>query len=75
MTLDEIKSAVDQGRKVYNGHKGYEVIRSKYGEYLIHYRGSEWYIGLTWKDGVTMNGKEEEFFTDDQEMLSHAVGG
>lgn len=62
MTLQEIKNAVDQGLKVFQHHDGYEVIRSDYGEYLIHYRGSEWYIGLTWKDGVTMNGKENEFY-------------
>jgi len=62
MTLDEIKTAVDQGLKVNQHHAGYEVIRSKFGEYLIHWVGSEWYIGLTWQDGQTMNGKEEEFF-------------
>ncbi len=62
MTLDEIKKAVDDGHKVHQHHEGYQVIRSKFGEYLINWVGSDWYIGLTWQDGKTMNGKEDEFY-------------
>lgn len=62
MTLDEIKSAVDKGLKVHQTHEGYQVIKSKFGEYLITYKYNEWCIGLTWRDGVTLNGTEDQFF-------------
>ena len=62
MTLQEIKTALDNGLKVYHQHEGYPVIKDKIGQYLITYKYNDWAICLTWKDGVTMNGKEEEFF-------------
>ena len=34
MTLDFIKQCIDNGLKVYNGNKNYEVIKGKY-EYLV----------------------------------------
>lgn len=33
-----------------------------FGQYLIHSKCNNHYIGLTWRDGETLNGKEEEFF-------------
>ena len=65
MTLEKIKKALADGKAVYWTHKGYEVIRDSVGQYLIVYRRGgkgENCIGLTWTDGVTLNGKEEEFF-------------
>ena len=65
MTLEKIKKALADGKKVYWTHKGYEVIKDSVGQYLIVYhRGGKdmMCIGLTWSDGVTLNGKEEEFF-------------
>ena len=66
MKLEEIKAAVRSGKKVCWASDIYEVK-------LHHFRdGSEnWVvtcipnnhsIGLTWRDGVTMNGKEEQFY-------------
>lgn len=66
MTLEEIKTAVDNGQRVYQTHKGYEVIKDKLGQYLITYKYNDYCIGLTWRDGVTLNGKEEEFFIEEQ---------
>ena len=70
MTLDEIKSAIDSGKRVYQHHKGYEVIKDNLGQYLITYKYNDFCIGLTWRDGVTMNGKEEEFFVGDSYELN-----
>ena len=62
MTLDEIKQAIRDGKKVYWSKESYEVIRDSIGQYLIcHENGN--IIGLTWRDGVTLNGREDQFFT------------
>jgi hypothetical protein len=65
MTLEEIKAAVDAGRPVFWQTRSYRVIRDSAGQYLIAYRHGEscaHYIGLTHQDGVTMNGREAQFF-------------
>jgi len=63
MTLEQIKQAIEDGKKVYWSNPAYEVIKDKIGQYLIHCTLNNHYIGLTWRDGVTLNGKEEDFFT------------
>jgi len=62
MTLSEIKTAIAEGKKVYWGNEGYEVILDGIGQYLIYCEDTQYCIGLTHMDGVTMNGKEEDFF-------------
>jgi hypothetical protein len=62
MTLQEIKDAIKSGKKVHWANTGYKVVCDKNGEYLIVWCGNGSCIGLTWQDGVTMNGKPEEFF-------------
>jgi hypothetical protein len=62
MTLEEIKTAVNAGKKVHWSNTGYEVRKDRYGEYYIIFIHNDNSIGLTWKDGVTMNGKPEDFF-------------
>ena len=61
MTLEEIKEALRTGEQVYWSHPGYQVIKDRLGQFLIKctYNGN--CVGLTHQDGVTMNGKEEEF--------------
>ena len=61
MNLQEIKSAVDAGKIVHWANRGYTVIKDRIGQYLIVFRDGN-AIGLTWRDGVTMNGKPEDFF-------------
>jgi len=65
MTLEEIKAAVDAGKTVHWANDGYRVIKDRIGQYLIAYgegtRDAN-YSGLTWVDGVTMNGKPSEFY-------------
>ena len=69
MNLQEIKQAIEAGKKVYWSNTSYEVIKDKIGQYLIKCtNGSA--IGLTWQDGTTMNGKEKDFFTEEQNIIS-----
>lgn len=60
MTLEEIKTAVESGKVVYWSTILYTVIKDSKGEFLIKCGNS--YIGLTWQDGITLNGKEDQFF-------------
>ena len=62
MNLQEIKDAIAQGKKVHWSNRAYDVIKDKIGQYLIVCNLNDYCIGLTWQDGVTMNGKEEDFF-------------
>lgn len=62
MNLQEIKTAIAEGKKVYWGNSSYEIIGNEKNGYVIkHSQGH--CIGLTWQDGKTLNGKEEDFFT------------
>lgn len=63
MNLDQIKQAIANGKRVYWASPAYSVIRDQFDRYLIHCTINNSYIGLTWLDGVTLNGKEEDFFT------------
>ena len=65
MNLQEIKQAIADGRKVYWSNPSYEVIKDNLGQYLIYRKANEYCIGLTHRDGVTLNGKESEFFVID----------
>ncbi len=61
MTLEEIKCAVESGKKVYWKNQNYEVIKDSIGQWLINCPMTGYCIGLTWRDGVTMNGEPEDF--------------
>lgn len=61
MNLNEIKKAVDSGLSVFWSHDGYEVIKN-HEEYCVKCKRNNHIIGLTWRDGVTMNGEECDFF-------------
>ena len=61
MNLEQIKKAIEMGERVYWEHTGYEVLKDSVNKYFIkHYDGH--IIGLVWDDGVTINGKEDDFF-------------
>ena len=67
MNLQEIKSAIDADKTVHWANDSYVVIKHfpRYPdtpEYLIKCLSNDHCIGLTWKDGVTMNGKEEQCY-------------
>ena len=61
MTLEEIKKAVDSGKKVYWKNDGYIVEKWPSG-YEIVCQQNEHAVGLTWADGVTMSESEEDFY-------------
>jgi len=67
MNVNEIKQAVREGKKVHWSNEAYEVVLShfKSGEeqWLIKCSLNGSCIGLTWTDGITLNGKEEDFYT------------
>lgn len=74
MTLAQIIEAVKAGKKVHWSNPGYQVLFNTGGNpdnprhYLIgwdHGGRNPNYIGLTWTDGVTMNGKEDQFYIGD----------
>lgn len=64
MTLDEIKSAIADGKTVHWKNDSYDVILDSKNQYLISCWRNGSCIGLTWTDGVTMNGKESDFYTE-----------
>jgi len=61
MNITEIIEAIDKGKHVYYLTYAYEVIKDSKGQYLIK-SGNGHCIGLTWVDGITLNGKEEDFY-------------
>lgn len=65
MTLIEIKTAVDAGKRVCWANVGYEIVHDSCDQWLIWCRSNDNYIGLTHSDDVTMNGREDQFFIDD----------
>lgn len=64
MTVEEIKQAVNSGKKVYWTSKDYEIVHNKYDKWLIVCTLNKHAISLTWQDGVTLNGDESEFFVE-----------
>ena len=62
MNLQEIKQAIAEGKTVYCGNSAYKVIKDKIGQYLIVCSLNQYTIGLTWRDGTTLNDKEENFY-------------
>lgn len=65
MKAADIRRALDEGLRVYWVDHSYEVIRGKpSGDYFIRSVGTGHCIGLTHSDGITLNGKESEFFID-----------
>lgn len=62
MTLTEIKTAISLGYKVHWSNPAYVIILDSVGQYLIHCKINDYYIGLTWLDGVTLNGEEHDFY-------------
>ncbi len=85
MTLEEIKQAVLDGKTVHWSNDSYKVLYQPYGTInrLKDDPADRWIIscsnghsiGLTWSDGVTLNGKENDFYIaiSDEERLRQAL--
>ena len=65
MTLEQIKQAVQAGRTVHWASPLYRVICDRLGRFLILCDANQDCIGLTHRDGVTLNGRESQFFEGD----------
>lgn len=74
MNLTEIKKAVDKGRKVYWKNELYSVVKDSLGQYLVKCSANYHCIGLTWKDGKTLNGEETDFYMHDFTVEYQASG-
>jgi hypothetical protein len=61
-SLFDIKEAVLAGKTVHWKTEAYQVVCDSVGQWLIVCQSTKGCWGLTWADGVTMNGKPEEFF-------------
>ena len=62
MNLEEIKASVESGQTVHWASQAYRVIKDNVGQWLIQCDINGYCIGLTRRDGVTMNGEEKQFF-------------
>jgi hypothetical protein len=62
MTLQEIKTAIDNKKEVRWNNDNYHVIKDNIGQYLIICQSNYSVIGLTYNDGITLNGEEKDFF-------------
>ena len=62
MDAQQIRDAIDAGKTVYWHHDGYQVIKDSIGQYLIKCHMNDHYIGLTHKDGITLNGEAKAFY-------------
>ena len=62
MTLLEIKQAIKHGIVVYWSNDLYTVQGENLNRLNIVCSSNNHCIGLTWLDGVTLNGKESEFY-------------
>lgn len=63
-SVDEIKKAVDDGKAVYHHNSLYKVTKDKLNQYLIVCQANQYAIGLTWRDGKTLNGKLKDFIAE-----------
>lgn len=70
LSLEEIKAATIAGHVVYWASRNYVVIRDVIKntngdatvQWLIKCLSNDHCIGLTWADGVTVNGTPDQFF-------------
>ena len=62
MNVQQIKDAVDSGLPVCWRNIAYRVTRDNLGQYHIVFDRNQHAIGLTWNDGVTLNGEEGDFY-------------
>ena len=62
MNAAEIRTAVDAGLVVHWSNASYRVIRDSSGQYLIQCESNGHCVGLTWLNGVTLNGEPGDFY-------------
>ena len=70
MKLQEIKDAVAAGKTVRWANPLYKVMGKDLDNLAIVCSQNAHAIGLTHMDGVTMNGKEEDFYIEDDTRIT-----
>lgn len=65
MNLQEIKDALAAGKEVRWKNDAY-VVHKAGDQYMITFIHNDSTIGLTWRDGVTMNGEPEDFYVKEE---------
>lgn len=71
MTLSEIKEAVLSGKTVHWKNGAYRVTYSpRTNSFLIECVLNGDCTGLTWTNGVTMNGEEKDFFIEPERLVA-----
>lgn len=70
MNLQQIKAALAASMPVHWANAGY-VVKGD----LITFTANQHAIGLTWLDGVTLNGKEKDFFIGECDELRDFING
>jgi hypothetical protein len=68
MKLNEIKEAVLAGKTVHWKNRLYRVVCDSIGQWLIVCPSTKGCWGLTWANGVTMNGDESDFFVSPESV-------
>ncbi len=63
MTFQDIKNAVDVGRKVFWKNRGYQVLTQNSRYYVIFLSNSNM-TGLFWLDDKTSSYDEKDFFME-----------
>ena len=63
MTLQEIKQAVISGKTVHWVNERYIVDTFNGVHFYINDKYNATCISLTWTDGTTLNGSEDQFYT------------
>jgi hypothetical protein len=74
MSLEAIKAAVSAGRTVHYQSRLYVVEHDSVGQWLIRCTANDSCIGLTWRDGVTLNGDPWHFFIGETTDAAQANG-
>lgn len=70
MTLTDIKEAIAEGKTVCWSNDRYTIKHGADGDLVIHCATNYHRIGLTWRDGVTLNGREEDFYVKGERRAS-----
>lgn len=74
-SAQDIRNAVNAGKTVYWKWTRYKVIKDKMGQWFIQDNYNGTCIGLTWTDGITLNGEVEDFLLrGNYEILAFSYG-
>lgn len=65
MNIQDIKEAVDSGKKVFWASRKYAVIKEDTGTYKIRYTWNDKTTDLVKRDGMTLTCSSDKFFVEE----------